>query len=54
MIVSYRDKRTRVVAEGKRVKAFDRIQRKAELKIDQLDAATAIRAWTFRVTGSKR
>lgn len=43
MIVSYRDKRTRVFAEGKRVKAFDGIHRKAELKIDQLDAATAIR-----------
>ena len=43
MIVSYRDKRTRVFAEGKRVKAFDGIHRKAELKIDHLDAATAIR-----------
>ena len=43
MIASYRDKRTRVFAEGKRVKAFDGIHRKAELKIDQLDAATAIR-----------
>ena len=43
MIVSYRDKRTCVFAEGKRVKAFDGIHRKAELKIDQLDAATAIR-----------
>lgn len=43
MIVSYRDKRTRVFAEGKRVKAFDGIHRKAELKIDQLDTATAIR-----------
>lgn len=43
MIVSYRDKRTRVFAEGKRVKAFDGIHRKAELKIDQLDAATAIK-----------
>ena len=43
MIVSYRDKRTRVFAEGKRVKAFDGIHRKAERKIDQLDAATAIR-----------
>ncbi len=43
MIASYRDKRTRDFAEGKRVKAFDGIRRKAELKLDQLDAATAIR-----------
>lgn len=42
MILSYRDKRTRDFAEGKRVKAFDGIQRKAEMKLDQLDAATAI------------
>jgi proteic killer suppression protein len=42
MIVSYRDKRTRDFAEGKRVKAFDAIQRKAEMKLDQLDAATAL------------
>jgi proteic killer suppression protein len=42
MIASYRDKRTRDFAEGKRVKAFDGIQRKAELKLDQLDAATAL------------
>lgn len=43
MIVSYRDKRTREFGEGKRVKAFDGIHRKAELKLDQLDAATSIR-----------
>jgi proteic killer suppression protein len=43
MIVSYRDKRTRDFAEGRRVKAFDGIARKAELKLDQLDAATATR-----------
>lgn len=42
MIVSFRDKRTRDFAEGKRVKAFDGIGRKAELKLDQLDAATAL------------
>jgi proteic killer suppression protein len=42
MIASYRDKRTRDFAEGKRVKAFDGIQRKAEMKLDQLDAATAL------------
>ncbi len=43
MIANYRDKRTRDFANGKRVKAFDGIHRKAELKLDQLDAATAIR-----------
>lgn len=42
MIVSYRDKRTRDFAEGKRVKAFDGIGRKAEMKLDQLDAATGL------------
>lgn len=42
MIASFRDKRTRSFAEGKRVKAFDGIQRKAEMKLDQLDAASAI------------
>jgi toxin HigB-1 len=42
MIVSYRDKRTCDFAKGKRVKAFESIHRKAELKLDQLDAATAI------------
>ena len=42
MIVSYRDKRTRDFADGKRVKAFDGIHRKAELKLDQLDAATSL------------
>ena len=43
MILSYRDKRTRDFAAGKRIKAFDGIQRKAELKLDQLDAATSLR-----------
>lgn len=42
-ILSFRDKRTRDFAEGKRVKAFDGIRLKAELKLDQLDAATSIR-----------
>ena len=42
MIVSYRNKRTRDFAEGKRVKAFDGIQRKAEMKLDQLDVATVL------------
>jgi toxin HigB-1 len=42
MIRSYRDKRTREFAEGKRVKAFAGIERKAEMKLDQLDSATSI------------
>jgi toxin HigB-1 len=43
MIVSYGDKATREFAGGKRVKAFDGFARKAELKLDQLDAATSLR-----------
>lgn len=43
MIVSYRDKRTRSFAAGQRVKAFDGIARKVGMKLDQLDAATAMR-----------
>jgi toxin HigB-1 len=42
MILTYCDKRTRDFAEGKRVKSFDGIARKAEMKLDQLDAATAL------------
>ena len=41
MIVSFKDKRTREFAEGKRVKAFTGFERKAEMKLDQLDAATS-------------
>ena len=43
MIVSYRDKRTREFSEGKLVKAFSGFSRQAELKLDQLDAATTVR-----------
>ena len=43
MIVSYRDKRTRDFAAGKRVKAFGAIERSAQLKLDRLDAATSLR-----------
>ena len=43
MIGSYRDKRTRRFAEGKRVKALDGIAHKLSLKLDQLDAATSLR-----------
>ncbi|MHB1532967.1 type II toxin-antitoxin system RelE/ParE family toxin [Acidithiobacillus sp.] len=42
MIVSFRDKRTQDLAEGKRVKAFEGIRRKAEMKLDQLDAALTL------------
>jgi proteic killer suppression protein len=42
MIVSFRDKRTRELAEGNRVKAFSGFERMAELKLDQLEAATSI------------
>jgi proteic killer suppression protein len=41
MIVSFKDKRTRQFAEGKWVKAFTGFERKAEMKLDQLDAATS-------------
>jgi proteic killer suppression protein len=43
MIANYRDKRTRDFAQGKRVPAFDGFRRKAELKLDQLEAATELR-----------
>ena len=43
MIVSYRDKRTREFAAGQRVKAFSGIERPARLKLDRLEAATALR-----------
>jgi proteic killer suppression protein len=42
MIVSYRDRRTRSFAAGKRVKAFSGFQRSAQLKLDRLEAATAL------------
>jgi proteic killer suppression protein len=41
MIVSFRDKRTRDFAGGKYVKAFSGFSRQAELKLDQLEAATS-------------
>lgn len=43
MIVSYRDKRTRDFAAGKRVKAFSGIERAARLKLDRLEAAVELR-----------
>jgi proteic killer suppression protein len=42
VIVSYRDKRTGDFAAGSRVKAFEGIERAARLKLDRLDAATAL------------
>lgn len=42
MIVSYRDKRTREFAIGKRVKAFSGIERSARLKVDRLEAAVTL------------
>ena len=43
MIVSFRDKRCREFADGKFVKAFSGFARQAELKLDQLEAATSVR-----------
>jgi proteic killer suppression protein len=43
MIVSYRDKRTREFATGRRVKGFSGIERTARLKLDRLEAATDLR-----------
>jgi toxin HigB-1 len=42
VIVSYRDKRTRDFADGKRVKAYSSIERSARLKLDRLEAATTL------------
>ena len=42
MIVSHRDKRTGDFAAGERVKAFSGIEQAARLKIDRLEAATAL------------
>jgi proteic killer suppression protein len=43
MILSYRDKRTRDFAAGKRVTAFTGIERAARLKLDRLEAAVALK-----------
>ena len=42
MILSYRDKRTEIFAEGKRVQAFQGFARQAEKRLEILDAATRI------------
>ncbi len=43
MIASYRDKRSRDFAAGKRVKAFSGFERAARLKLDRMEAATSLR-----------
>ena len=43
MIVSYRDKRTREFAAGKWAKAFSAIEQSARMKLDRLEAATALK-----------
>ncbi len=42
MIQSYRDKRTKEFAEGKRVKEFEGFRRQAGKRLDILDAATGL------------
>jgi len=43
MILSYRDKRTRDFAAGKRVNAFVAIERSARLRLDRLESAANLR-----------
>ena len=43
MIGNYRDKRTRNFAAGQRVKAFEGIAHRLGMKLDQSDAALALR-----------
>ena len=43
MIVSFRDKRRREFAGGNRAKIFASIERKAEMRLDQLDSAASVR-----------
>jgi toxin HigB-1 len=43
VILSYRDKRTRDFASGKRVKAFSGFERPARLKLDRMEAAAWLR-----------
>ena len=42
MSVSFRDKRTCEFAEGNRLKAFSGFERKAEMKLDELESATSL------------
>ena len=43
MVLSYRDKRSREFAAGKRIKAFSGFERSARLKLDRLEVATSLR-----------
>jgi toxin HigB-1 len=43
VVLSYRDRRTRDLATGKRVKAFSGIERASRLKLDRLEAATSLK-----------
>lgn len=43
MILSYRDKRTKSFAAGKRIKPFAAIERAALLKLERLEAATSLK-----------
>lgn len=42
MILSYRDARTRRLAQGERVNSFEPIRRQAENRLERLEAATAL------------
>jgi proteic killer suppression protein len=43
VILSYRDKRSRDFAAGKRVKGFFGFERSARLKLDRIESATSLR-----------
>jgi proteic killer suppression protein len=43
MVLSYRDKRKRDFAAGKRVRDFSAFERTARLKLDRMEAATAVK-----------
>jgi toxin HigB-1 len=43
MIVSYRDRKTRRLADGKHVREFSSFARQAELRLERLDAATSLK-----------
>jgi toxin HigB-1 len=43
MIVSYRDRKTRRLANGKYVREFSGFARQAELRLERLDAATSLK-----------
>jgi len=43
MIVSYRDRKTERFANGERVREFSGFARQAEIRLDRLDGATALK-----------